>query len=251
MSNKSFNEFYYVKDNELHSIEEICREYKIKDGNIAVYRDNIFCPECRKAKLRFTHQTHLRKAFLSKIPTSKHEEGCSYINEYATKSQIKRFIEELNENQIKDRLEAILNRLLFMYNKDIIRNNNVINIENPFVININSNLERVIHRTIPRKSLNLWFNKDEENKIYLFYGRVKLKVEEIKTKDKIFYRLMVEIKKKDRYKYKTNIFRGYIKDEIDEKAIYDIALLGHIEFYNGNPEIKTETLLSIMFRKVK
>lgn len=47
---------------------------------------------------------------------------------------------------------------------------------------------------------------------------------------------------------KTSVFRGTTNDNIDTKKIYDIAILGIIEFYNDFPQIKTVTFSSIMFR---
>ena len=82
-------------------------------------------------------------------------------------------------------------------------------------------------------------------------GRVKLKVEEVNTQKGIRFRLTVEINQGNNLIPKTSIFRGVARDEIDENKIYDIAVLGYLEFYKGFPQIRTETFSSIMFRESK
>ena len=86
MANVSFEEFYYNEDDQIHDLYEIQKEYEKNNGNISKYRGHIFCSECKIAELSFTHKTSIRRAFLSKIPSSDHAEYCSFKHDCATKS---------------------------------------------------------------------------------------------------------------------------------------------------------------------
>ncbi|MDO5089591.1 MAG: hypothetical protein Q4D53_07385 [Leptotrichiaceae bacterium] len=254
MKNKSFDNFFYLKDGKIHDIEDVQKEYKNNFGDISKYKGSMFCPECKKAELSFTHKTSSRREFLSKLPTSSHVEGCSYINDYASKKELRKYVKSLTDDQIQDRLESALNSL---FNKQNQLNKEIMNSSenNPFVIehvNINTGVSQ--RKAIPRKSIKSWFDKAYEGEVYIFYGRVKLEVKEISKKEnnKTYYKLIVKTKAKDgSWKEKTSIFRAYIKDDVDIDSIYDIAVFGHIKFYKKFPEINTETLSSIMFRKRK
>ena len=245
LRNIIFEKFYYSKDNKIHGISEIQKVYNQYHGDISQYRDQMFCPECKKAKLSFTHMTSTKRAFLSKLPSSDHVEGCSFKHDSASKSEIVEFIKELSANQIQDRLEAALNQLLLKKSKVGNDASNECK-ENPLVIKVDNSKGSSIRKFIPKKSLNSWFDKLEAHNMFIFYGNVKLEIESIKNQ---YYRLIVKTEKHNQWKKKTSIFRGIIQDNIDEEKIYDIAVLGEIEFYNDFPQIKTTTYDSIMFRE--
>lgn len=65
MPNNSYEDFLYDEDQRLHSVYEVQKEYEQNNGDISKYRDKMLCPECKRAKLRFTHKTSERRAFLS------------------------------------------------------------------------------------------------------------------------------------------------------------------------------------------
>ena len=48
--------FYYETDGKLVNLSRVQDEYDSKKGDISKYRNKMLCPECRKAKLRFTHK---------------------------------------------------------------------------------------------------------------------------------------------------------------------------------------------------
>ncbi len=247
MENKSFFTFYYTKDNKTHSIDEVQSEYE-KKKDISCYKGYMFCPECQKAELSFTRKTYLKRAFLSKLPTSNHEEGCSYIHDYATKNEVKQFIDSLNSRQIQDRLETVINSLTRAKNDKNIKSNKS-NTQNPFIIEVKNRNNNRTYKSIPRKSLNSSFKKEEQDNIYIFYGTVKLTAKEfVSKKGKTFYKLLIYIKRNNQWKYKTQIFRNNIQDDIDSNLEYYIAAFGNINFYNKKPQIRIETPTSIMFR---
>lgn len=250
LANVGFEAFYYTKDNQLHDLYEIQEEYERNDGDISKYRGYIFCPECKKAELSFTRQTSSRRAFLSKIPSSDHAEDCLFKNDYATNNEIRQYTKTLNNQQIQDKLESALNQLLPKKVKEDNVASNAIKVH-PLVIIKNDKKGSSIKKVIPRKSINSWFDKSEENNLFVFYGKVKLEIQEIETEKGKFFRLIVKTKKKNQWKKKTSIFRGTIRDNICEENIYDIAVIGEIEFYKNFPQIKTITSHSIMYRKSK
>lgn len=250
MANVGFESFYYSKDNQLHDLYEIQKEYERNAGDISQYRGYIFCPECKKAELSFTHRTSSRRAFLSKIPSSNHTEDCSFKNDYATNSEIRQFTNTLNDKQIQDRLESALNQLLPKKVKvDNVASNEIK--DNPLVITNNNKKGSSITKVIPRKSINSWFDKSEENNLFVFYGKVKLEIQEIKAEKRKYYKLIVKTNKKNQWEFKTSIFRGTTRDDICEENTYDIAVLGEIEFYKDFPQIKPINFHSIMYRKSK
>ena len=94
--------------------------------------------------------------------------------------------------------------------------------------------------------------------MFLFYGKVRLAVERIITTDPedenkkvVRYKLIVKTKRGEEWIRKTSIFRGVAQDAIDENTTYDLAVLGHLEFYNKLPQIVTESWTSILYREAR
>lgn len=250
MPNHSYEDFLYADDQQLHSVYEVQKEYEQKKGDISKYRDKMLCPECQIANLRFTHKTSERRAFLSTLPTSNHEEGCSYNYDLASNRAVKQFVATLTDEQVRDRLEAMLNSLL---PRDIGDDENAVNAEQqtPFVIDIGARNHQPNRRAIRRKSMNGWFDKADEDNMFLFYGKVRLSVEERETKKGKRYILIVKTKRGEEWIRKTSIFRGMAQDVIDENTTYDLAVLGHLEFYKNFPQIVTESFSSILYREAR
>lgn len=179
MSNTSFEKFWYTKDNQLHNLSEVQKEYKENNGDISKYRDKMYCPECKSAKLSFTHRTSSRREFLSKIPSSDHTNSCSFNHNPVTKNKIKKATETLSDAQIQDRLEAALNQLLpKKANESSVLLDDVKT--NPFIIEVQNENDKIIRKSIPRKSINACFDKSEENKTYIFYTSIMFRESKIK-----------------------------------------------------------------------
>ncbi|MCC3175029.1 hypothetical protein K4I02_0924 [Streptococcus gordonii] len=245
---EKFKEFYFTGDQRLHNLDELEKEYEQKSGDISSYRGRIFCPECRIAELAFTHKTSKKRAFLSTLPSSDHMADCSLKYESVSRREIKDYVSNLGEEEMQDRLEAMLNRMLPREREE---NQIPANDEgdNPFTILVRREGQPNTRKCIPRKSLKSWFDKDEENNVFLFYGSVHLEVKEFKTKlGETQYRLIVKTRQDGEWRIKTTIYRGKNKDEIDQHQNYDLAIIGQIEFYNNHPQIKTVSSSSIMFR---
>lgn len=245
MKRKQFDDFYFTEDGKLHPLDEVQELYEKNNGDISYFQGRMRCPECKAAILSFTHRTSRCCEYLSKEPSSSHLDNCSYKNDYASKKQIIEYVETMNDNQIQDKLESALNILM---NRDISTNISIESqkqTDNPLVIK-SSNGGNSIQRTIPRKSLNTWLDKEYEGKVFIFYGKVKLKVKPSKE----FFILLIDTKRRDgTWGYKTKVFRGRFEDKIEETKEYDIAILGYLDFsYRGTPEIKTVKFNSLLYR---
>lgn len=245
MKRKQFDDFYFVKDGQIHKLDEVQAHYEKNNGDISYYKGDMRCPECKEARLAFTHKTSKNREYLSKEPTSNHLDNCSYNYDYASKKQILEYVKTINEDQIQDKLESALNMLM---NREISTGIDIksqASKDNPLIIKT-SNGNNSTQRTLPRKSLNNWLDKGYEDKIFIFYGKVKLKVEPIKE----FFRLLIYTKKRDgTWGYKTKVFRGIFEDKIDDTKEYDIAILGYLDFsFGSTPEIKLVKYNSLLYR---
>lgn len=242
---KQFYDFYFIIDGKIHTLDEVQEQYEKNNGDISYFQGRMRCPECKKAMLSFTHKTSRQREYLSKEPSSSHLDNCSYKNEYASKKQIIEYVETMNDNQIQDKLESALNILMNRDTSTNISMESKKQADNPLVIK-SSNGGNSMQRTIPRKSLSMWLDKEYEGKVFIFYGKVKLKVEPFKE----FFRLLIYSKRKDEtWGYKTKVFRGRFEDKIDENKEYDIAILGYLDFsYGSTPEIKMVKFNSLLYR---
>ncbi|MDU7496776.1 hypothetical protein [Sneathia sanguinegens] len=247
MKRKQFDEFYFIKDGKIHTLDEVQERYEKNNGDISYFQGCMRCPECKEARLAFTHKTSKKREYLSKEPSSDHLDNCSYNYDYASKKQIIEYVETMNDNQIQDKLESALNMLMNRETSTNISIESQKQADNPFVIK-SSNGGNSIQRTIPRKSLSMRLDEEYEGKVFIFYGKVKLKVEPFK--DKEFFKLLIYTKRKDEtWGYKTKVFRRRFEDKIDETKEYDIAILGYLDFsYGSTPEIKTVKFNSLLYR---
>ena len=257
MKRKQFDDFYFVKDGQIHKLDEVQAHYEKNNGDISYYKGDMRCPECKEARLAFTHKTSKNREYLSKEPTSNHLDNCSYNYAYASKKQILEYVKTINEDQIQDKLESALNMLMNRDTSKDININSQAQRDNPLIIK-SSNGGNSIQRTIPRKSLSTWLDKEYEGKVFIFYGKVKLKVELVKQAEQEgqvkpseeFFKLLIYTKRRDEtWGYKTKVFRGRFEDKIDETKEYDIAILGHLDFSHGKtPEIKLAKYNSLLYR---
>ncbi|WP_311436792.1 hypothetical protein [Fannyhessea vaginae] len=245
MKIKQFDDFYFVKDGQIHKLDEVQEHYEKNNCNISYYKGDMRCPECKKARLAFTHKTSKNREYLSKEPSSSHFDNCSYNYDYASKKQIIEYVETMNDNQIQDKLESALNMLMNRDASKDININSQAQRDNPLTIK-SPNRSNSIQRTIPRKSLNMRLDKEYEGKVFIFYGKVKFRVEPLKE----FFKLLIYTKGRDgTWGYKTKVFRGKFEDKIDETKEYDVAILGYLDFSYGNtPEIKLVKYNSLLYR---
>lgn len=253
---KSFESFLFLEDGQIHLINDIEEYANNHNGVISYYDGKIFCPECNKAELSFVHKTNLKRAYLRRKTNSSHDEGCSYNYEYANRRTVKEYVDSLSYEQIEDKLQSMLN-ILFKSknnNKESNREKMLCNkMKNPFVI-INTNEENKLN-TIRRKSLNTWIDSSDSTELSVFYGRVKLKSEERtkKGKDKKYNLLKIYTysRKSREWVWRTNIYRGNIKDKVNYNKEYYISMIGNLDFSYKYWKIKLFKYNALIFREIE
>ena len=228
---KTFDEFYSLKNNIICSIDEVINYSESNNRNIGPYHQDMYCPECKKAKLTFVHKTKKKRAYLRKIPSSNHESGCSYNYEYVSNKTINTIVHSMSNAEIDDRLNAMMNMLCKDTSaKNESSNNEATKSKNPMLIQCNTG-NVIKSKAIPRKSLNCWVDHNEN--IYAYYGKqVKLKVVEKhkKSDGSIFYLLEIRTKNtKGEWNLKATIYRHKKPLDIDENALYNITFIGFFD----------------------
>ena len=99
---KIFIDFYSKQKNDTFSIDDAVRDSY--EGN--KFRNDMFCPECRQAQLTLVAETSKHRAYLKRIPSSSHQQGCSFIYKYVTNRVIiKKYIDSLTKEQLQDKLD--------------------------------------------------------------------------------------------------------------------------------------------------
>ena len=258
---KSFEEFYYLTEDKICDID-VVEEYVAKNnGNIGKFEGNMFCPECREAILAFWRKTSKRRAHLKRIPSSKHTKTCSYNYEYASSKRVKKYVDSLTYHEIQDKLNSILNMLCKQHRPKVEKSDSGdgdnTNKQSPMLIAERKEATDVL-RALRRKRLNAWIDKSDGEDFAVFYGKVKLDIRE-KTKvsedtgeSYTFYFLEIFTQNRQgEWKYRTNIYRGSIKDEIQKDIVYNIVIIGHLDFKFKPFTIKLANPDAIKFKKIE
>lgn len=176
MPDNKFESFFY--ENNIFYLEDNLTN----NGKLfpSFNRDALFCPECKQAKLKFTSATSQRNAFLSTWPGNVHAPNCDYGFEAASKREICEYYRTLTDDQIQDKLAACMNHF---FKPDTAAahlepNNEIEN--NPIIL---TNQETRQHKRLLTRSLRsvVMRNDDMLDTPILFYGKVKLEVQNYKT----------------------------------------------------------------------
>jgi len=258
---KSFEEFYYLTYDKVCDID-VVEEYVAKNnGKIGEFEGNMFCPECREAILMFSRRTSKRRAYLKRIPLSKHTEMCSYNYEYASSKRVKEYVDSLTYHEIQDKLNSILNMLCKQHRLKVEKGDSDegdnTNKQSPMLIAERKESTHVL-RVLRRKRLNAWIDKSDGEDFAVFYGKVKLgirektKVNEDTGESYTFYFLEIYTQNKQgEWKYRTNIYRGSIKDEIQKDIIYNIVIIGRLAFKYKPFTIELANRDAIKFQEIE
>ena len=107
MSNTKFNEFSY--EGSLVQLSDALTE----DGTLMDNYDrySLYCPYCESVRLKFYSRTFQKNAYLATWPDSKHAEYCPASFAPAKKAEDVGYYRELSEEQIQDKLNAVLRSL--------------------------------------------------------------------------------------------------------------------------------------------
>lgn len=251
---KSFNEFYFCTTDKKEDIKTL-NDYYIKYKNLGIYQDNMFCPECKQAELSYVPKTSQRRAHLKRKTSSKHTNGCSYQFDYASKKYIEEYFKNLRDDQIKDKLDAMM-RNLFLKKECLPKtaiNRGDFSDEHPLVLT--RKFERQVHhKTLRRKSIEKWLDKELEDELHLFYGKVRLSISESYNKQGYtLYFLNIFCKDSNReWKKKASIYIGNkVLLKVEENADYYLVAIGQLDFSKGfPPKLKLASRQALSIEKV-
>ena len=240
---KSFEEFYYLEINDLADIEVVSDFAEQNKGVITPFENKMFCPECEKAKLTFVNKTVYRKAHLKKIPSSSHCDSCSYIFNYATRSETKSYYDKLTSEQVSDKLDSLM-RMLFrekqLNNTFNLNNEKKAISDNPLVIEVEKN-NRGTRKSLRRKKLNHVLDKTDGTELMVFWGYVKFEQEEIIKDHNTYYKIKLFTENSEgKWVFRTSIFRGLVRDDVEELKVYKFTAIGNLDFERSEkwPQIK-------------
>lgn len=237
---KSFEEFYYIKTGKNCNVKDVVDYANNNHGDYTPFEGAMFCPECEKAELFLVRETSGRRAHLKKKPSSSHDDTCSYIYDYASRTTIQNYVKGLTNSKIQEKLNSIMHMLFKVKNQkpNILINNNISNSKNnssPMLIpEVKKDVIEL--KSLRRKSLSSWIDVSDGTDLYLFYGEVKLEVvEKEKVNDggesyKYYLLKLWTLNKFGQWKYRTQIYRGGNKDVIDINKVYRIAIVGNLNF---------------------
>ena len=258
MVKPEFDEFYYYPENAIVEFKDALNSEK--SDLLDIYnKDLLYCPECymtftndnRNGHLKFTSKSNKRKAFLSLRPSSQHDEDCSHYFEKISKSQATMYYQNLTDSQIRDKLNAIINKYLRQIEPpatDDEESEYYRKHPNIAKIRVNTNY---VHKRLPTRSIYSIYDieEDELNIPIMLYGVVRLNVAEFTSASGFtYYRLFINDLDNNFIRY---IYRGSTKDDIDNESVYYIAM---IVVYSKNPKGRTHNIElynqnSIMFIK--
>lgn len=235
---KSYDEFYFRVTKKNENIE-ILNKYLIEHKNLGNYQDNMFCPECKEAELLYVSKTSKCRAYLKRKISSRHTTSCSYQFDYASKSYVNEYFKDLSDNQIKDKLDAMMRSLFSQetHEAQSMVKKGVTWDEHPLVLTKDIK-KQVHHKILRRKNIQQWLDKEIENELYLFYGKVRLNITNWTSKrDITIYFLNISCENSNgEWKKKISIYLGNkVSFEIEEGIDYYFVAIGCLEFPKGYP----------------
>lgn len=220
-----YDEFYYKTGDMISSITDL------NDKNyMQKYRDNIFCPDYRVAKLTFVNAkgkvVHLRTT-----QGSMHEKYCPYAYESADTQVTTEYLKELQNNkQIHNLMQSAMRYLCISKNVTTINHNIARTQSNLMIIEPKQGITTT-RKSIKRKSLNAYFDEENVGELFVFYGKVMLKFK----KEKSWKAGYLQIVPKEKIKFSITIFDDM---DIEENTLYNLVAIGMVK--NNKPIFQIE-----------
>ncbi|MDO4895698.1 hypothetical protein [Moraxella sp.] len=228
---RKFDEFFNQINQQIEPIDYLI-EHSKQYGNVDGLKEHIFCPECQLAKLTFVHTGkgfHLRTHL-----NTKHLEGCYYDFDHIDTKSATEFFKSLNKEQVQSKLASMMRYLLSNKNNISVSNKADALQNNPLLIEQKekTNTQIKTRKSLRRQKLTGYIDESIAGDLYIFYGDVKFSVELYTSKNNFqYYKLIVKTKNKQgEWRYRTSLYRGKTKDDIDVNAIYKIVFIGVANF---------------------
>ncbi len=193
--------------------------------------DALYCPLCKKARLKFTSATSQRVAYLSTWPGSIHKDGCTYAFEPCSKAETISFYADLEKTprHIYDLLSASVN---FLRRENSSSYEDLVDLlasKNPYVTPIQKGRE-VIKKVLPRRSIKFVRNTTGEflDIPIIFTGIVKIEIEKrISKKNNPYYSIhLLDPNTDKQYLYLVNEDLKHMPTDIVEDQTYYFSFLG-------------------------
>lgn len=229
MANNSYEEFYYRISQENRSIEEII-EYFRQHTHREPYENEMFCPECYQAELKFVPEGRTHRAYLSAINADLHLPGCTHKYDVSSTRNTKAYFERLSDEQVEDKLASMLRNLNRNVNRTGNAHTNYLHRadDNPFILTSDDNRRSRVRRSLPRRNLDRALKKEDVDLLCAFYARdAYLSVEtnehvnNLGEQYKLHY-LHITTTTGNRYR----IYRGAHRDEVFPDRQYNVVLIG-------------------------
>ena len=239
MGNKlKYSEFYYKLENKIISIN------KLDKSSYLLYENNMFCPDCHEAELYFVY--NINTPHLRTKPSSYHYTSCSYKYKEADNNTTKRYFTTLSDTQIKNKLNSIMRYLCTEKHNRKAQLENLSEEQNPMLISKSTQKSKTYY-ALRRKSLGVFFEKEDIGEFYAFYGKAYLEVADYS--DYAFLQIKIGNKKISIYRSKQ-----HIPKDIDENAPYHIVCIGHLENWELTKKIQFKIELctpnSLIYQKI-
>ncbi|WP_215113432.1 hypothetical protein [Exiguobacterium sp. s63] len=233
--NNKFQEFYFKTEDRLLPLQVIVDYTKYRDKSFTYYRGEMYCGECREAKLNFTQRNSGNSSYLNAYDNNSHDPNCTLKYDDATK---KEFIGVYKEMKDSKKIESFLHSILVQEIKKHIdsKNNEKSTLSpstlatNPYIIKTKTNSGTRTKR-LPRKLLTNEFNQQRDSdSIYVFYGKVRLEVKtKISKKDFTYHILFIKVKKDEKWINRATVYRHNKLDIVDPEKEYHLVVLGSLD----------------------
>ena len=221
-----FEEFYSDIDNTYVELAEFENYIRNDENLLYYYKDHMYCPECHEPHLTYVSASNIKPSYLKTKNREQHNPNCSAAFETANDRIVRMYFKNLNTQQVNSKLDSIL-RILDekAYRRDR-KQEQKKDSPNPLLIDVNR-AKMQVNYLLPRKVLSGWIEpKELGGKLYLYYGKVKLEVEHRNGYNNL---RMFTRNNESEWKYRATLFRKHIVDDIDEKAIYNIAFVATLD----------------------
>lgn len=254
---KVFNEFYSKQKNDVYHIDDAILDSTAEN----TFRNDMFCPECKQAQLTLVAKTSKHRAYLKRIPSSSHKQGCSYNYEYATRKAIQEYVDSLSNTELQDKLDSIM-RLLCKPKliHDCFSATNVHDSNkgvSPMVIRSSKNHFNSL-KALRKKKIGTYIEQSEEGILYAFYGKVHLQIHCVEKEDtalnqkyKIYFLNILALSSKKEWKKRASFYLGGNPLTIDDNALYYIVFIGYPQFKNNYPNIMLVNKNAFRYEKVQ
>ncbi len=250
-----YDKFFDKRQNKEVKFQELLDYLKQNNQQLGIYKNNLYCPYCKVAKLSFVNETYQKIAYLRTLRNERHEEDCIYNYDLIDIPTFTRHFKSLNFHDAQNKLNSIMNGLFKEKASNV--NNGISNSKNQLnldFIPIQLGQSKREIKYLRRRKLSS-IKKDEiaSEELYAFYDKeVKLELKPKKSKAGHDYNVLcikIFSKKRDDWFTRFTMYCGQQKiDNINTELIYNIVIIGYFKIWNGSRQIEAQPFNAFLFR---